>query len=80
MPSQVKKHWSKDAGRWPQDLIPAAASQGVASHRFVLLAEDWHGHGGEEHHVLCLRGEELSGKKEQRTEGSESTVQRTHSR
>lgn len=31
----------------PQVLIPATTSLGAATHRFVLLAEDWHGHSGE---------------------------------
>lgn len=59
--------------------IPVAASQRVATHCFILFAEDWHGHSGEEHHVLGLRRGELSRKKEKRTESSESIVWRTQS-
>lgn len=35
-------------------LIPAAATQGAATHSFILLAEDRHGHRGEERQALCL--------------------------
>lgn len=36
---------------------------GAATHCFVLFAEDWHGHRGEEHRALCLWGEELLGRR-----------------
>lgn len=61
--------------------IPVVAlRRSPATHRFILFAEDGHGHGGEECQGLCLRGEELPGRKGPRTEGSEGTERGTHSR
>lgn len=63
MPSQSRTIWSKDASQGPQLLKSVATSQRVATHRFIFFAEDWHGHSGEKHQALCLRSEELSGRR-----------------
>lgn len=51
---------------------PRCSPPGAATHGFVLLAEDGHGHRGEERQARGLRRGQLSGRKGQETGGSAS--------